>query len=66
MTLLERGKNNDLGNVTFSEKKETYKKSSIPSTKEIGETIDDWNENEIDSRQRKMARMAKGIWRIQE
>lgn len=64
MALLEKGKNNDLENVTYSEKKEVYKLSTIPSTKKIGETIEEWTEEVIDSRQTDMARKAKGIWQI--
>lgn len=64
MTLLDKGKNNDLENVPYSEKKEVYKLSTIPSTKKIGETIEEWTEEVIDSRQTDMARKAKGIWQI--
>lgn len=64
MALLEKGKNNDLENVPYSEKKEVYKLSTIPSTKKIGETIEEWTEEVIDSRQTDMARKAKGIWKL--
>lgn len=64
MALLEKGKNNDLENVPYSEKKEVYKLSTIPSTKKIGETIEEWTEEVIDNRQTDMARKAKGIWKL--
>ena len=64
MTLLEKGKNNDLGNVPYSVKKDVYSKSSIPSTKNIGDTLNDWTESIITNRQQKMSKMAKGIWQI--
>lgn len=64
MTLLEKGKNNDLGNASFPIKKEIYKQSAIPSTKNIGNTVDEWTENIIDNRQNKMSKKAKGIWQI--
>ena len=67
MTLLEAGKNRDLGNVSFSEKKAVYKKSTVPMTVEIGNLdLEEWTENCIDTRQKKMANEAKGIWKIQE
>lgn len=64
MTLLEKGKNNDLGNASYSEKKEIYSKSSIPSTKSIGDNVNEWSESIITNRQQKMSKIAKGIWQI--
>lgn len=65
MILLEYVKNKNLGNVPFSEKKEVYAQSTIPSTKELGESeIQEWTENEINKRQQKLAKKALGIWRF--
>ena len=64
MALLEKGKNNDLGNASYLEKKNVYSKSSIPSTKKIGDTVNEWSESIITTRQQKMAKIAKGIWQI--
>lgn len=64
MALLEKGKNNDLGNATYLEKREIYSKSSIPSTKSIGDSVNEWSESIITSRQQKMSKIAKGIWQI--
>lgn len=65
MALLEAGKNNSIGNASFSEKKKVYKKSSVPGTKRIGDSdISDWTENEIDAHQKRMAAAAKGIWKL--
>ena len=67
MTLLEAGKNRDLGNASFSEKKAIYKNSTVPMTLEIGNSdLEEWTESCIDNRQKKMANEAKGIWKIQE
>lgn len=67
MTLLEAGKNRDLGNASFLEKKAVYKKSTVPMTLEIGNSdLEEWTESCIDNRQKKMANEAKGIWKIQE
>lgn len=65
MVLLETGKNNDLGNASFAEKKDIYKTSKVPMSLQIGESdIEEWTEEKIETRQRKMAKEAKGIWRI--
>ena len=65
MTLLEVGKNNNLGNSLFAEKKEVYKSSKVPMTLKIGESdIKEWTEENIECRQKTMAKEAKGIWRI--
>ena len=65
MTLLEKGKNNNLGNATFFEKKEVYKESTVPMTKKLGlSDIEEWTELVIDNRQKVMAKEAKGIWKI--
>lgn len=65
MTLLEAGKNKDLGNASFAEKKEVYKTSTVPMTSKIGNSdIEEWTEENIEIRQREMAKKAKGIWKI--
>ena len=64
MALLEKGKNSDLGNASYLEKKDVYSKSSIPSTKKIGDTVNEWSESIITTRQQKMSKIAKGIWQI--
>ncbi len=65
MTLLEYGKNKDLGNADFKTKKEVYKTSTIPMTKKIAESdIDAWTETEIDRRQQDFAKKAVGIWQF--
>lgn len=65
MTLLETGKNNHIGNASFCDKQKVYKTSSVLSTKTLGLLdTDEWTEKSIDDRQRKMAKEAKGIWKI--
>ena len=52
-------------NASFSAKKDVYKSSKVPMTVKIGESnIEEWTEENIESRQKKMAKEAKGIWRI--
>lgn len=65
MTLLEYGRNKDVGNRSFTEKKAAYTLSSVPMTKHIAEKKDDqWTEDDIEKRQQKMAAEAKGIWKF--
>lgn len=65
MTLLEAVKNRDLGNISFSEKKAIYKKSTVPMTCVIGNSdSEEWTERHIEQRQKNMASKAKGIWKI--
>lgn len=65
MTLLEAGKNKNIGNASFEEKKAMYKNSHVPMTQSIGNSnIDEWTEQCIETRQKKMASQAKGIWRF--
>lgn len=64
MCLLERKKNTDIKNISFEDKKKQYTKSSYINTRNIAETYDQWDENAINARQRKMARKALSIWRL--
>lgn len=65
MTLLEKGKNNDLKNVLYTVKKGVFESSSFATTKKIASEYDDWGENEIIKHQKWMARKAKSIWKLQ-
>ena len=48
-----------------SSQKEVYKTSTVPMTSKIGNSdIEEWTEENIESRQREMAKKAKGIWKI--
>ena len=63
--ILEKGLNNNLGNCTYDEKKLKYSSSSFNDTKSIPLSYEKWNIQNINNRQSKMAKIAKGIWRIQ-
>lgn len=65
MVLLELVKNKNLGNASFTEKKAVYAKSTVLTTKALGESdIQEWTEDEINKRQKRLARIAKGIWKL--
>ena len=64
MTLLEAGKNHDLGEAEYSVKRATYEKSSFVLSREIAEHNADWTPERIVERQRTLAKTATAIWRI--
>jgi uncharacterized protein with ParB-like and HNH nuclease domain len=65
LTLLEKKLNKDIGNESFIEKKKQYAKSTVPMTKKIGDSgIEEWKLSEIEKRQIALAKLAKGVWRV--
>lgn len=64
MCLLDQKVNRQIGNLTYSEKKEKYRLSKFATTRKIPEHYNDWNENTILSRQKQMAKIAVNIWRL--
>jgi hypothetical protein len=64
MTPLEISQNRDLGNCNYETKRVEYEKSVFHITKAIAEHYRTWDEQKIDARQKKLADIATGIWRI--
>ena len=64
MCLLDQKVNRQIGNLTYSEKKEKYRLSKFATTRKIPEHYNDWDENTILSRQKQMAKRAVNIWRL--
>ena len=64
MCLLDQKVNRQIGNLTYSEKKEKYRLSKFATTRKIPEHYNDWNENTILSRQKQMAKRAVNIWKL--
>jgi len=64
LCLLERSLNSEVSNKNFEDKTNVYKKSSYRTTSSIAEVYQDWNEDTINKRQKKMADIAKGYWSI--
>lgn len=64
LTLLERSKNKDIGNASYSDKIPVYRQSSFNMTSSIPDSYSIWDESSISSRQAKMSLLAKSIWRI--
>lgn len=64
MCLLERSYNKDLGNATYEQKKDIYRKSRFATTHNIPERYSIWDENTINQRQKAMGDCAKSIWKL--
>ena len=64
MTPLETNQNRDLGNANYSSKRSVYDHSVFHITRAIAEHYETWNEQKIEARQRQLANVASGIWRI--
>lgn len=64
MTLLNKGQNRDMGNAEFAIKKPVLAASNFGLTKKLAEDNADWTPERIAARQKAMAKIATGIWRI--
>ena len=64
MTLLNKGQNRDLGNAEFSIKKPVLAVSNFELTRKLAEDNADWTPERIAARQKAMAKISTGVWRI--
>ena len=64
MTLLNKGQNRDLGNAEFSIKKPVLAASNFELTRKLAEDNADWTPERIAARQKAMAKISTGVWRI--
>lgn len=64
MTPLETGRNRDLGNADYDAKRAVYQQSAFRITQAVAEHYDSWDEQKIEARQRRLATVASGIWKI--
>jgi hypothetical protein len=65
ITPLERNRNKDLGNESYLIKRPIYANSDFQMTQAIAKHYDTWDEAKIESRQKQLANIAAGIWRIE-
>ncbi|NBC47090.1 MAG: DUF262 domain-containing protein [Gammaproteobacteria bacterium] len=64
MTLLETRPNRDLGNAPYSVKREAYRQSRFRITRAIAEHYEHWDEQKVEARQKQLAEVAAGIWKL--
>lgn len=64
MTPLESTRNRDLGNGDYASKREVYLQSVFQITKAVAEHYETWDEQKIQTRQKQLANLAAGIWKI--
>lgn len=64
MTLLNKGQNKDLGNAEFAVKKPVLAGSNFELTRKVAEENLEWTPERIAARQKSMAKIATGVWRI--
>ncbi len=62
--MLEAGKNRDLGNCSYAEKRPILQQSAFALTRQLAEENDDWMPERLTAWQRKLTRIAAGVWRI--
>ncbi|WP_017323972.1 DUF262 domain-containing protein [Synechococcus sp. PCC 7336] len=65
ITPLETNKNQDLANQGYDVKRPIYEKSNFQMTQAIAKHYETWDEQTIESRQKKLANVAAGIWHIE-
>lgn len=64
MTPLETNRNRALGNGDYASKRLVYQQSAFQITHAVAEHYDCWDEQKIESRQKQLATVASGIWKI--
>ena len=64
MTMLEAGRNKDIGNKPYVDKRPVLQQSRLHLTKTLAEENTNWLPERLDARQKQLARIATAVWRI--
>jgi hypothetical protein len=64
MTLLNTTKNREIQNYDYTQKRPVLSESQFRVTKELASDAEIWNPMAIATRQRKLAQLASGIWKV--
>ncbi len=64
MVMLEAGKNKDIANKPYADKRPVLQTSGQRLTRELAEENEDWTPERLQSRQQKLARLATSVWRV--
>ncbi|MFB1488776.1 MULTISPECIES: DUF262 domain-containing protein [unclassified Thiocapsa] len=64
MTPLESSVNRDVGRQGYEQKRAAYAKSVFQITRAVAEHYDEWSEAKINARQKRLAKIASAIWRV--
>lgn len=66
MVILEAGKNKSLGNAGYLAKRSVLAQSGLLLTRQLAQQNDDWTPERLTSHQKRMAKTAASIWRVQQ
>jgi len=64
ITPLEANRNRTFGNGDYASKRLVYQQSIFQITNAVAEHYDHWDEQKIEARQKQLATVASGIWKI--
>jgi hypothetical protein len=64
MVMLEAGRNRDLGNRSYADKRAVLQSSALSLTRMLALENEDWTPERLQSWQQKLARLATSIWRV--
>jgi len=64
MVMLEAGKNKEIGNKPYAEKRPVLQQSRLHLTKKLAEENTDWLPDRLAARQKQLANLATTVWRI--
>ena len=65
MTPLESNLNRDVDNGDYPSKCQVYRQSAFQITRAIARHYDSWDEQKVEARQRHLADVAAGIWKVE-